>query len=202
MTKLEIHRRIAHLSVPSLQKINCPDCMITKGGTQGYNAERVEEQKIPIPLKRLNTDFYGPIRPMSIRGMKMILVFICDAIAHVWCIPIRHRDEQTQIAYDLITSVRSTDAKDSVEKVIEQVRSDNDRVFRFGKWQPTLRKLSVAPLFSVPYSPSLNGVVERFMLTLGSGLRQKLVGVDLRLWCYQQEDHEYCWNRVGRNYPR
>ena len=93
MTKLEIHRRIAHLSVPSLQKINCPDCMITKGGTQGYNAERVEEQKIPIPLKRLNTDFYGPIRPMSIRGMKMILVFICDAIAHVWCIPIRHRDE-------------------------------------------------------------------------------------------------------------
>lgn len=73
---------------------------------------------------------------------------------------------------------------DLIEKVVERIRSDNDSVFRSHEWGSLLRKLGIAESHSVPYCPPQNGVVERFMRTLGTNLRANLNGVDPRLWCY------------------
>ena len=70
------------------------------------------------------------------------------------------------------------------EKVVHAIRTDNDTVFRSREWGLMLEKLDVKEVHSVPYTPQMNGCVERFMRTLGEALRANLNGVDKRLYCY------------------
>ena len=61
-----------------------------------------------------------------------------------------------------------------------------------------LEKLEVAQVHSVPYTPEMNGCVERFMRTLGEALRANLNGVDKRLYCYAAQYIAWTWNRTPR----
>ena len=61
-----------------------------------------------------------------------------------------------------------------------------------------LEDLNVADAHSAPYTPQMNGCVERFMRTLGEGLRANLSGVDKRLYCYAAQYLAWTWNRVRR----
>ena len=65
-----------------------------------------------------------------------------------------------------------------------------------------LEKLGVADVHSVPYTPQMNGCVERFMRTLGEALRANLNGVDKRLYCYAAQYIAWSWNRATRSYSR
>ena len=61
-----------------------------------------------------------------------------------------------------------------------------------------LEKLCVSEVHSVPYTPEMNGCVERFMRTLGEALRANLNGVDKRLYCYAAQYTAWTWNRTPR----
>ena len=118
---------------------------------------------------------------------------------------VRHRNECVEIQRGLVEFVRDKVGKDVLENAIdiERIRSDNDTVFSAEGWDDTLRKLYVTTPHSVPYCPQQNGVIERFMQTLGTGLRTNLVGVDKRLYCYCGEYLGWIWNRTGgRDYFR
>ena len=141
-TKLLAHRRGGHLSQPSL-RVQCPDCMIAKGGKTGAAELRGPSYCNPVPLQQLNMDFYGPLEN-SIRGFRVLLVVICDAISHVWVIPLKQRSECVEEVKKLISSVRATDSKAVGEKVIHVVRTDNDTVFRSREWGLMLEKLCVS----------------------------------------------------------
>ena len=64
--------------MPSLGKVQCPECKEAKGKHGSFAKDRPEQHKVPIPLRQLNTDFYGPIKPVSIRNMNIFLIFLCD----------------------------------------------------------------------------------------------------------------------------
>ena len=203
LSQLEKHRRVGHLSIPG-QKLRqkCEECDLAKGAKSSFSKERHDKYKKNEPLQQLNCDFYGPLTPESIRGYKLILVFICDAISFVWAEPVRHRSECVEIVKKLIEKVRAEDGKDLHEKVVHIIRSDNDPVFRSTSWNDTLRALGVTVTHSVPYCPQQNGVVERFMKTIGLNLRAILLYVDGRLWRYAIVYLCMSWNAIARNYPR
>ena len=195
-TKLLEHRRGGHLSQPSL-RVQCPDCIVAKGGKTGAAELRSPSYCNTVPLQQLNMDFYGPLEK-SIRDFRVLLVVICDAISYVWMIPLKQRSECVEEVRKLISSVRATDSKTVGEKVVHVVRTDNDTVFRSREWGLMLEKLCVSEVHSVPYTPQMNGCVERFMRTLGEALRANLNGVDKRLYCYAAQYIAWAWNRTPR----
>lgn len=201
--KLQRHRRRAHLHIPG-EKVRCGECDAAKGEKIGSQEVRPPaEHPQHGPLSQCNVDFYGPMPLESVRGNKLLFVVICDAIPFVWVFGVRRRSECVSIMKNLIGSVRALDGKTLTDKIIYAVRSDNDSVFRSAEWDRELRKLGVEPMHSVPYNPTQNGVVERFMRTLGQNLRACLFFVDKRLFCYAGEFIAWTWNRTERAmYPR
>ena len=112
--------------------------------------------------------------------------------------PLKQRSDCVSAVRKLVRQVRATDAQSLSEKVVWSVRTDNDTVFRSKDWACMLEDLNVADAHSAPYTPQMNGCVERFMRTLGEGLRANLSGVDKRLYCYAAQYLAWTWNRVRR----
>ncbi|CAD7943975.1 unnamed protein product [Amoebophrya sp. A120] len=204
LTKLQAHRRLCHLfnhEAPFPTSCDCPECALTKGRKKGSKNERtttLAAQGSTAPLRQINTDFYGPMPLESIRRCKLFQVFICDAVAHVWVFPVRHRNECVELAQKLVTQVRATDGEFIGEKVIRIIRSDNDTVYRSEENSSQLQQLEVDKDHSIPYCPQLNAVAERFMQSLGTNLRAVLCGADHRLHCYAGEYIAAVWNRIAR----
>ena len=126
------------------------------------------------------------------------LVVICDITSFVWIYPIKTKDMVTPVIKNLIEKVRVTDGWGLNDKVIKVVRSDNEPVLRSAQYKQMLKELSVVESHSVPYSPQMNGVVERFMRTMGENLRSNMRGVDGRLWEWCVKYLAWCWNRIPK----
>ena len=201
LTRLEKHRRCGHIFIEELKGVKCPECLEGKTLRKGGQSLRPEQDKVDKPLFQINADYYGPLVD-SVRNCCLHLVFIDDAISHVWTFPIRYRSDAYECLEQLVGEVRAKDSKDLQEKVIYVLRSDNDSVFRSEKWQKLLQTLRIAESHSIPYTPWQNGVCERFMGTHGRSLRSVMCGVDARLHCYGGVYIAYCWNRIPRNYSR
>ena len=213
LSKLALHRLLGHFYSPEVKlgEFACPDCCLGKG-------EKVSPAKVRpmgsgfgtgfgecsdlVPLRQLDADFYGPIRPKSVRKCAMSLVFICDAVSFVWLYPIRHRDEAVETADKLVEELRASDGLDASDLFVQCVRSDNEIAVRGGQWLKALRELRISPTFATPCNPSVNGVTERWMGSFGSNLRTVLVGVDPLLRCYAGEFLAYVWSRISRKYSR
>ena len=198
---LALHRAAGHLYIPGL-KVECHDCLASKGGRTGHAPQR-DPRNVPAePLAQLNLDFYGKLSPSG-QGNNFILVVICDVSSHVWVIPIKTKDEVVERVKELILKLRTTDSKNLYDKVVLSVRSDNEIVLRSRAWKNMLQGLSVNETHSVPYSPQQNGVVERYMRTLGENLSANMIGVDFSVWDFCARYIGWCWNRIPRkNFPR
>jgi len=202
LTKIEAHRRDCHFHIDGI-KVHCPDCDLAKGKKCSFIKLRAPQNTTSTPLKQLDADFYGQITPESIRRCKFLLVFICDAIAFAIVIPIRHKDEAPEQLRNVVQKLRAADSKDLSDKVVHVIRCDNEPVLRSKEWTKACQELMVKEQHSIPYCPPGNGVVERFMDTLGQGLRVNMVGVDDRLWCYCAQFLADRWNQLPRkNYTR
>ena len=198
ISKLDLHRRAGHLT-PT--KTPCPECLQSKGVMTSHRKFRPVEFMNNIPLWQLNCDFYGPLRE-SIRGFEKILIFICDAVNFVFIYPLSHKSAAPACVRQLVECLRQEEAIIIGEKVVHVIRSDNEKVFRSSEWSQVFQSLGIREDHSVPYSPWMNGVVERFMRSIGTGMRVMLLGCDQRLWCYCAVYYGDLHNRVRRNYPR
>ena len=195
---LALHKAAGHLTIPGLFVL-CDDCLASKGGRQGHVAVRSQGHVAKQPLEQLNIDFYGKLTP-SYNDNLFCLVVICDITSFVWIYPIRAKSQVTEIIRELIEKVRVSDGWDLQDKVIRVVRSDNEPVLRSADYKQMLKKLGVLDTHSVPYSPQMNGVVERFMRTMGENLRANMRGVDERLWEWAVKYIAWCWNRIPKQH--
>ena len=126
------------------------------------------------------------------------LVIICDISKFVWVLPIKSKDSVIEILRDLITGLRSSDGITKCDKVVRSIRCDNEPVLRSIEFGKMLSSLGVQETHSVPYAPSQNGVVERFMRTLSENLRANMRGVDIRLWDHCSRYIAFCYNRIPK----
>lgn len=194
---LDRHRRRAHISVPG-QKIHCPECDIAKGRKKSAKSVRPEKYVISTPLYELDCDFMGKISPTSIRGNSWVFVAICPAISYPFVMPGKLKTDAYSLLPNLVNRLRATDSKTLNDKVVHNIRSDNEQLLKGKYWDEILLDLKLKALNSVPYTPQMNGVVERWMGTQTQQMKACLVGVDVRLWCYCLEYIADVWVRLPR----
>ena len=124
-----------------------------------------------------------------------MLVFICDASGYFFICPIERKSDNVETLDKLVKTLRAEEAILINEKVVHIIHSDNEPVFRSSAWEGTIQSLSLRESHTIPYTPWKNGVCERFMQSLGAGLRAMLISVDSSLWCYAAEYFGQIWIR-------
>ena len=200
---LDLHRKLAHLSIPGLKvSLECPECAVSKGKHSTHKGIRDKKYWPAAPFSLIAVDFMGPIDPPAVGKETQILVAICDATAFVFVDPVCSKTDIYDAIPRIIEGIRTRDARFLDEKIVRAIRTDNEKVVRERPFQDALKKVQVEGIHSAPYSPQMNGVVERFMQTLSGSIRSNLVDVDDRLWAYASRYVGYIWNRIPRTYAR
>ena len=129
-------------------------------------------QKIPLgdmpiidtPFKRVAVDIVGPIEPRTARGNKYILTMVDFATRYPEAAPLKNIEAVT-IA-DTLVDIFSRIG------VPQEILSDRGSQFTSGVFAEVTKLLSMRQLFTTPYHPAGNGLVERFNGTLKTMLRR------------------------------
>ena len=166
------HRRCGHLYVPGLVVNHCPECLESKGVRVSSDDSRSAHFKPSRGCEQLDADFWGPVPHASVRGKQWVLAFICPVISYVFIFPVVSREECADCLKQVVSELDRKGIK------VCRVRSDNAPEFRGAnsRWVLMTVELKVERNYSIPYTPSMNGVVERWMRTMGTNLTAMLIG--------------------------
>ena len=129
-------------------------------------------QKVPLgnmpiidtPFKRVAVDIVGPLEPRTSRGNKYILTMVDFATRYPEAVPLKNIEAIT-IA-DALVDIFSRIG------VPQEILSDRGSQFTSGLFREVTKLLSMRQLFTTPYHPAGNGLVERFNGTLKLMLRR------------------------------
>ena len=129
-------------------------------------------QKIPLgnmpiidtPFKRVAVDIVGPIEPRTSRGNKYILTMVDYATRYPEAVPLKNIEAITiaDALFDIFSRIG----------VPQEILSDRGTQFTSGLFREVTKLLSMRQLFTTPYHPAGNGLVERFNGTLKTMLRR------------------------------
>ncbi|XP_041483470.1 uncharacterized protein LOC121430260 [Lytechinus variegatus] len=129
-------------------------------------------QKVPLgdmpiidtPFKRVAVDIVGPIEPRTSRGNKYILTLVDFATRYPEAIAMKNIEAVTIV--DALVDIFSRIG------VPQEILSDRGSQFTSGLFAEVTKLLSLRQLFTTPYHPAGNGLVERFNGTLKLMLRR------------------------------
>ena len=200
LTALERHQRHGHFHIKGLN-VNCPQCNRTKGQKTPHMKKRIDRQTYG-ELKTLAIDYSGSVGKTSIRGKRLALVVICDAIKYAVVKPISLKTEVAEALKEIVLNLRQKYSVDLGDKVTWFIRRDNEPALSAPEMTKVMRSINVADHPAVPHNPEMNSTVERYMRTLFDGVRTNLIGVDKVLWCYCAEYLADVWNRLPHEYPK
>ena len=186
---LRQHERHGHFYMPGV-KVNCPSCQISKGRRGSHRDERPEIHKPKESLEQVDWDFVGKF-PESMTG-------------NIWNLNAYDSWSGWAESYPMKRKHKNHEALDrfcaEMGKNPDRIRADNAKEFKEDncKWRAVCVRRGIKLTFSPPYTPQLNGAVERFNQTSTNAIRTNLVGVDKRVWDYAAKYVAYVWNRVGK----
>lgn len=152
---------------------SCDKCqrMSVKG-----RVKPVPQKPLPIitePFMRVAVDIVGPLSPPSSEGHRYLLTLIDFATGFPEAVPLKE-----------ITSISVAEALLTIYSRVgipTEILSDRGAQFTSQMMEELHRLLGSKPLFTTPYHPSGNGIVERFHATLKASLR-KLCSDKPREW--------------------
>jgi len=199
VSRRRFHERICHWSIPGL-KCSCQACTLAKGVRKGHDKVRRIRQDYK-PLKTLASDFATGF-PTSIRGNRVLLVTVCDAIKHCWIRPLEFKADVIEEVESIIRKIRQDYSIDLNEKLVYFFRSDNEAVFRSKDFDQMLQTLQVSPSPTVAHNSEMNGTTERFIRSMCGSIRSMLYAVDHRVWCYAGEYAGAVWNILPHDYAK
>ena len=136
---------------------SCDVCQKTVKKGQG-KAPLGKMPRIDIPFKRVAIDIIGPITPASERKHKYILTIVDYATRYPEAVPLKN--------IDVVTIAEALVEVFSRMGVPEEILSDRGSQFTSSLMKEVCRLLSLRQLFTTPYHPMANGLVERFNATL------------------------------------
>jgi len=119
---------------------------------------------IETPFDRVAVDIIGPIHPASERGHRYILTLVDYATRYPEAVPLKDIEAET-VAEALVSMF-------SRVGILKEVLSDRGSQFMSKVMKEVCRLLSVKQIFTTPYHPMCNGLVEKFNGTLRNMLKR------------------------------
>ena len=198
------HCRSGHFG--RARDFGCVACFENKSKRKGHRKERPGRYEVPPPTL-LSTDFFGPL-PVSYRGAKYVMVWVCAGCKYQVLRPIKSKADAPLVLEQVVTDIRrmrGADVKTGAScqrplKILLGVRSDNEAALRSELWEQTCVRLGISHLCSTPYHPEANGTAERAVRTAKEHLRALLRKSDAKLWCFGVDYLQQCYNeRKGKD---
>lgn len=172
------HQRLGHWHTPG---VKCAACELTKGSRSSHAKTR-PEHRIFRPLENFVGDYCGPFPP-STRGRHTLFVLVEDSTGYPFAIPLTTKADLKEVLQAKILQIRKRFHIDDY-KVFRYFRTDNEPVLHTPQLQEVFDDCGVVSNPGVPYNPQHQGVAERWVRSLVTGLRTVLQNVDVRLWDY------------------
>lgn len=131
----------------------CAGCQYGKAHQLPYK-ESQHQSKVPLEL--IHSDVFGPVKQISLGGMRYMVTFIDDFSRYVWVYFMKEKSE---------TFMKFKEFKDMIEGELEYkircLRTDNGREYLSNEFTIYLKKNKIKRQLTCPNTPQQNGVAER-----------------------------------------
>src|ERR1700761_512114 len=210
-----LHKKYGHLSISSLEKLvkgnliqgltispdsppftQCEACIQAKQHRQPYPKE--SEDKTTECGELTHSDIWGPARVaaipshLAISNAKYYISFPDDFSRRCTVFFMKHKSEATQCVKDYVTYLENR-----FKRTPKYIRVDNGREYINHELVKWCRSKGIDLQTTAPYSPSQNGIAERFNRTLIELARAILIARNLPsfLWAEAVSHAAYIRNR-------
>ena len=204
------HKNFGHIAVPSLERLyqekmvdgmavdessipskSCEACIQAKQAHKSFPQEA--EHRSLEPGERVMSDVWGPAGKESIGKWKYYISFTDDCTRYVHVLFLKDKGQ----AFDRIKE-RILQIKRQFGKVPKWIRFDNGKELVNDKLKKLAADEGITIETSAPYSPSQNGVAERFNRTLLELARAMIIGKNMPqfLWDEAVSHAAYLRNRA------
>ena len=140
----------------------CPQCQMAARNDRG-KAPLIPLPVITVPFSRLAFDVVGPL-PRTKSGYKYILTCMCYASKYPEAIPLKKVDAQS-VAEAMVEVFSRTGLPD-------EVLTDQGGVFMSALCKQMCELLQIKTLWTSPYHPQSDGILERWHASLKSMLKK------------------------------
>ena len=104
----KVHVNSAHmLCPPGFHRTKCPDCNVAMGRRGSHAKIRPLRYKVEKPLELIAGDYFGPIKPESIRRRTVVFIAIDDESKAVWPSTLAAKSQIPDVATKLIQNLRT-----------------------------------------------------------------------------------------------
>ena len=208
------HKRLGHISKQRivrlmsdgiLDSLNFADFQICIGCIKGKqtNIRRLGANRSSNVLELIHTDICGPFPTASWNGQQYFITFIDDYSRYGYLYLIHEKSQALEVfkAY-------KAEVENQLDRTIKAIRSDRggeyygrydgSGVQRPGPFAKFLEECGIVPQYTMPGTPSMNGVAERRNRTLKDMVRSMIAHTTLpdSLWGEALKTAVYLLNRV------
>jgi transposase InsO family protein len=143
----------------------CSPCVVGKMKREKFDRKR---QQVVQPLDVIHSDVCGPFQK-SLGGKCYYVSFIDESSRYKWIYLMERRDQLFKMFVYFYTMI-----KNQFGKAIKAVRTDNGGEYTSDHMTEFLKQNGIIHERTVPYSPQMNGIAERFNRTLLDAVRSML----------------------------
>lgn len=203
----EWHERLGHISISSMQKLKsgdyvtgldiddsttpnptCQACVEGKASRRSFPAEASTRSEIPGELTYMDT--WGPAPVTSVGGSRYYISATDDCSRHAWMIFLKAKNEafekiKAHIAY----------LENRYGRTPKILRFDNGTEFFNNEMKSWAASKGIELQTTAPYSPSQNGIAERYNRTIIELARAMLFSANLPKFLWAEAAAHACYIR-------
>ncbi|KAD7117216.1 hypothetical protein E3N88_04484 [Mikania micrantha] len=155
----------------------CDACMLGKQARNSFPKKSLYRANKPFEL--VHTDLCGPISPPTLGGNRYFMLLVDDYTRYAWVYALRTKDEALGVFKKFKNEVELEH-----ELKVKALKSDRGGEFLNRLFAEYCDETGVKRMFTAPYSPQQNGVVERRNRTVLNSTRSMLKALKLpqNLW--------------------
>jgi transposase InsO family protein len=171
----------------------CAGCQFGKAHQLPY---KESEHRSITPLELIHSDVFGPMKQISLGGMRYMVTFIDDFSRYVWVYFIKEKSE---------TFLKFKEFKEKVEGELDMkikcLGTDNGKEYLSNEFSNYLKENKIRRQLTCPHTPQQNGVAERKNRHLTEICRSILYAkiVPGRFWAECMRTAAYVINRLPQS---
>lgn len=206
------HRKLIHASYGSMKKMlaitegmnllssdlevlksSCEICQMAKQPRLSFGKIRTRATRA---LKIIHTDLYGPIDSSTWNKKKYFMTFLDDYTHYTMAFLLESKYEMNDVLKEYVQRVEA-----HWNTRVYKIRCDNGKEYLNKDIQTWCKRKGIVLDNTIPYTPQLNGKVQRLNKTLLDKVRALLFdsGFDKNMWGEALYKSVYILNRTSTN---